>query len=485
MAFLAIDQGTTATTVMLFHADGTALARASEPTEQFYPKAGWVEHDAENIYQSVVRAVEKVCAAAKGVKIDAVGITNQRETSVMWDRKTARPLGRAIVWQCRRTTARCEELSEHQLLIRQKTGLPLNAYFSATKFEWLLNQHLKARPQQVCLGTIDAYLLYRLSGGALHATDITNASRTMLYNIYQGCWDTQLCSLFGVDPAFLPQVYPSAHSFATITEIAALKGVAICSLAGDQQAALFGQGVYEAGGMKNTYGTGAFVLLHTGARAVTNPAGMITTPVCDAHGKAAWGIEGSIYIAGAAVQWLRDELGLIDSAEQTEQIAQSIDDTDGVYFVPGFVGLGAPYWDMHARGLLCGLSRGSGKAHIVRAVLESLAYQSKDVIEAMSGHAGVQAPVLRVDGGAAANDFLMQFQADILDIPVERPELVETTAVGAAQLSALGCGAFASAAELRWAGRMRRFEPALSPERRHQLYEGWKAAIARCRLRES
>jgi glycerol kinase len=492
-AILALDQGTTGSTALVFGPEGEVLGRAYAEIQQHYPQPGWVEHDAEEIWQKSRRVMVEAVAAS-GVApsaVRAIGITNQRETTVLWDRRTGDPVYRAIVWQSRQTTAICERLraAGHEPLFHERTGLVLDPYFSGSKIAWLLEGdaalRARARAGEIAFGTIDSWLIHRLTGGRVHATDPTNASRTLLYDIHERRFDPELLAILGIPASMLPEVRPSAGVFGeTAAQDGLAAGIPIAGVAGDQQAALFGQGCFEAGMAKNTYGTGAFLVLNTGTRRVISRRGLLTTLCCDALGGAAYALEGSVFVAGAAVQWLRDELGLVRSASETGPIAESVSDTAGVYVVPAFTGLGAPYWDAGARGAIVGLTRGAGRAQLVRATLESLAYQSRDVIDVMNAESGVTLRELRVDGGACANDFLMQFQADILGVPVDRPSLVDTTAAGAAFLAGLGSGLWKDAAAL--AARRRRdrlFTPSMPPERREALYAGWTAAVERVRTR--
>jgi glycerol kinase len=426
-------------------------------------------------------------AGVSGAQIAAIGVTNQRETTVVWDRDTGRPVHRAIVWQDRRTAEHCARLRARGLerQVRRTTGLVLDPYFSATKLAWLL-RHVprlaeRARRGEVCFGTVDSWLLWKLTGGAVHATDATNASRTLLYDIRRHRWDPAMCRLFGVPAAMLPEVRPPAGDFGVTTRDLLGAPVPVAGMAGDQQAALFGQGCVRPGLAKNTYGTGCFLLLHTGDRAVTSKHGLLTTVACGAQGEVAYALEGSVFIAGAAIQWLRDGLGLLGAAADSEGLARSVDSSLGVHLVPAFVGLGAPYWDAEARGAVLGLTRGVTKAHLVRAALESLAYQTRDVADAMVADGG-RLRTLRVDGGASANDFLMQFQADLLGVTVERPSLVETTAMGAAVLAGQARGVWRGPADLERARRITaRFRPGLSKARREALQRGWRDAVARVR----
>jgi len=489
---VGLDQGTTGTTALVFDRRGRLAGRAYREFTQHYPRPGWVEHDPEEIWRvtlGVLRAAVRR-AGARGRDVAAMGITNQRETTLVWDRRTGRPLHRAIVWQDRRTADRCAALRARGLEapVRAKTGLVLDPYFSATKLAWLL-EHVRgasarAHRGELCFGTIDSWLLWRLTGAAVHATDPTNASRTLLYDIHARAWDPELCDLFGVPAALLPTVHPSSGVFGETTADVLGARVPIAGVAGDQQAALFGQGCVEAGLAKNTYGTGCFLLLHTGERPIVSNGGLLTTVACDARGGPAYALEGSVFVAGAALQWLRDGLRLIRRAADSERLARTVDSTLGVYLVPAFVGLGAPYWDADARGALLGLTRGVTYAHVVRAALEALAFQTRDVVDAMAADAGTALRALRVDGGAAANGFLMQFQADLLGVPVERPKLVETTAMGAAFLAGLATGFWRSPAELGRARQLdRRFRPRMTASQREALYRGWQEAVERVRSR--
>jgi len=488
---VAIDQGTTGSTVLVFDARGRVVGRAYSEFTQHYPKPGWVEHDAEEIW-TVTRRVLRQAVRRAGVgarAIRAIGITNQRETVVVWDRATGRPLHRALVWQDRRTADFCEALRARgsEPIVRRKTGLLLDPYFSGTKLTWLLRNvrglEARARRGDVCFGTIDSWLLWKLTGGAVHATDPTNASRTLLYDIHRQRWDAELCRLLGVPMTMLPEVRPSAGIFGETTRDLLGATVPVAGMAGDQQAALFGQGCVRPGLAKNTYGTGCFMLVNTGASPVRSRNGLLTTVACDARGGVAYALEGSVFIAGAAIQWLRDGLRLLKKAGDSEALAKSVDSTLGVHFVPAFVGLGAPHWDPEARGAIVGLTRGVTTAHVVRAALESLAFQTRDVAEAMRAD-GARLRRLRVDGGASANDFLMQFQADVLGIPVERPALVETTAMGAAFLAGLATEVWRSAEALDRARRITAvFRPRMSARVRDSAYAGWLDAVARVKTR--
>ncbi len=485
---LAIDQGTTGTTVMIFDAAGRIRGRGYSEFQQHYPRPGWVEHDPEEIWsvtQRVIRAaLRNARVAAK--EIAAIGITNQRETTVLWDRASGKPVHRAIVWQDRRTAPICEALKADgaELTIRQKTGLVTDPYFSGTKLKWLFDHVKQARQRagRLAFGTIDTWLMWKLTGGQLHATDYTNASRTLLYNIHDRRWDDELLRLLNVPADVLPQVVPSA-GVAGITDARAFgAAVPIAGIAGDQQAALFGQACFQPGMVKNTYGTGCFLLMYTGGEVVESRRGLLTTMACAADGTPAYALEGSVFIAGAAVQWLRDGLKLFKHAKDSERLARQVDSSLGVYMVPAFVGLGAPYWDAAARGALVGLTRGVTTAHITRATLESLAYQTRDVVDSMVADAGRPLTTLRVDGGAVANDFLMQFQADLSGVSVDRPKVAETTALGAALLAGLGVGVWKSARDLERVRQTDRiFRPRMAPEKREALYQGWRRAVAAVR----
>jgi glycerol kinase len=490
-AVLAIDQGTTGSTALVFSRSGAVLARAYAELTQRYPEPGWVEHDPEEIWRTSLAVMERALQMA-GVgqgELAAIGITNQRETTVLWDRATGAAIHPAIVWQSRQTAQICERLRQQGRapLMRSRTGLVVDAYFSATKIRWILDRYPDAQTRAeaggLAFGTVDSWLLWKLTGGRVHATDPTNASRTLLFDIHRRDWDPDLLSFLDLPRPLLPDVRPSSGVFGVTVQCGGLPaGVPVAGIAGDQQAALYGQGCWEPGMAKNTYGTGCFLLMNTGNECRISPGGLLTTIACDAAGQPVYALEGSIFIAGAAVQWLRDELGLIDDAAESGPIAESVADTGGVYVVPAFAGLGAPYWDMGARGAVVGLTRGSNRAHLVRATLEAIAFQSRDVIEVFNSDSGIALTELRVDGGAAANDFLMQFQADILGVPVDRPRLLDTTAAGAAFLAGLAVGFWAGPGELAATrGRERRFEPRMPEAERTRLYAGWKDAVARAR----
>jgi glycerol kinase len=480
---LAIDQGTTGTTCLVVAADGAIAGRAYREITQHYPQPGWVEHDATEILDKTVSAAREAVKAS-GVMPRAIGITNQRETVVVWDRATGTPVGRAIVWQDRRTADRCRELAPKASEITARTGLVVDPYFSATKLEWMLRDAgvaRRARAGELLAGTIDSWLIWRLTGGAVHATDPTNASRTMLYDIDQLAWSDELCTLFGVPREMLPEVRPSSGSFGETTPDLLGAAIPIGGVAGDQQSALFGQGCWEAGSAKNTYGTGAFLLLNTGRQRPRGGEGILTTIACDRTGQPAYALEGAIFIAGAAVQWLRDGLGIIGTAAETEALARSVESNDGVYFVPALVGLGAPDWEPNARGTIVGLTRGATRAHLARAALEAMTYGTRDVLDVMRTSAGGgldgwhEAP-LRVDGGATANDWLMQFQADVLDKHVERPLNIETTALGAAGLAGLATGVWNSPDEFLHSRSFSKFAPG-DTARAERDHAGWRRAV--------
>jgi len=488
---LAIDQGTTGSRAIVFDQRGRTVASAYEEFPQYFPRPGWVEHDPEEIWRSVYRTIQKALANVPGRSLAAVGITNQRETTVIWDRKSGRPAARAIVWQCRRTADRCRELAAEpgmSRLIRGKTGLPIDAYFSATKAEWILDRgglRERAKKGRLAFGTTDSWVLAKLTGGASHATDPTNASRTMLYNIRKLDWDGDLLGIFGIPAAVLPQVLPSSGEFGRTVRLGRLPaGIPVMGIAGDQQAALFGQAGFRPGAIKNTYGTGSFILLNTGREIVESRHGLITTVACGPEGKAVYALEGSVFVAGAAIQWLRDQLGLVQSAAESAAAAEAVADNGGVYFVPAFVGLGAPYWDAEARGAIVGLTRGANRNHIIRAAVEQMAYSIRDVLETMRRESGLRIRELRVDGGASANDVLCRFQADILGIPVLRPKTVETTALGAAYLAGLAAGIWDSTAAIeRLAVDERKFTPSMTRGQADKLYAGWQAAVRKARTR--
>ena len=492
---LALDQGTTSSRAIIFDETGKPVASASQEFKQHYPQPGWVEHDPDDLWRSQ-RDVAREVLRSSGLKAEnlvACGIANQRETTIVWDRQTSKPIYPAIVWQDRRTAARCAELKEvgAESLVRERTGLVLDPYFSGTKVAWILDHIPGARRRaelgELAFGTVDSWLVWNLSHTKTHVTDCTNASRTMLFNIHMGDWDPELLQLIGVPRAMLPEVYPSSHAFCMIAPTVLGSPVPITGIAGDQQAALFGQGCHKPGMAKNTYGTGCFMLMNTGGRVVTSANGLLSTAAAQI-GRAVdardvdkeYALEGSVFIGGAVVQWLRDELGFFEKAEQVEGLAATVLDNGGVYVVPAFAGLGAPHWDPHARGAIVGLTRGSSRAHLARAALESIAYQSADLLEAMQKDSGDTLSELRVDGGAAANDLLMQFQADILGVPVVRPKVLETTALGAAYLAGLYTDVWKSREEIAAQWQMdRRFTPQMSREDAAQLMVRWHEAVKR------
>jgi len=486
---LALDQGTTSSRAILFDGGGRAVASHSVEFEQLFPQPGWVEHDAEAIWQSQLASM-RTAVEKSGVdpgEIAAIGITNQRETVLVWDRHTGRPIHNAIVWQDRRTASECDELTRRGYAdaIREKTGLIIDPYFSGTKIAWLLDHvpgaRKKAENGDLLAGTIDSWLIYQLTGGRVHATDMTNASRTMLYNIHTLEWDRELARWLDIPLSMLPAVVPSSGMIGECEPAHLGKAIPICGAAGDQQAALFGQACFAEGEAKNTYGTGCFLLMNTGETCVNSEHRLLTTIAWGFEDRVEYALEGSIFMAGATIQWLRDELRLIETAAESERLARAVPDTGGVYVVPAFVGLGAPYWDPYARGMMIGMTRGTGRGHIVRAALESLAYQTRDVLTAMEQDAGIPLRGLKVDGGASANGFLMQFQSDILDVPVIRPALVETTAMGAAFLAGLAAGVFPDREAIRACWRQdTRFEPAMEESVRTRLYAGWRRAVERC-----
>jgi glycerol kinase len=477
---LALDEGTSSARAAIYNRAGERVAMESVPFGTSYPQPGWVEQDAEEIWQAQLEAARGAMARAGigGGEIAALGITNQRETAVVWERRSGKPVAPAIVWQCRRTAARCQQLDGKRIAAR--TGLMADAYFSGPKFEWILDHVRPGREGDWLCGTIDAWLIWKLTGGRVHATDVTNASRTMLMDLERGQWDRELLELFGIPERMLPRIVGSSEVIGQTEASHFGAEIPIAGVAGDQQAALFGQACFRHGLSKNTYGTGCFALFHTGGERRQPANGLLGTRAAAAGREAAFALEGSVFVAGAAVQWLRDQLKLIPTAAASQAMAESVADSGGVYVVPAFVGLGAPYWDQHARGAIVGITRGSTSAHIVRATLESIAYQTRDLVEAMEAEAGEPLEELRVDGGASANDFLMQFQADILNRRIVRPADIETTALGAAYLAGLAAGVWASTEQLEqfWqAGRV--FEPRLEASRREELYAGWKEAVGR------
>jgi len=474
---LAIDQGTTGTYAVLYNQQGRIAAKAYRAITQIYPQPGWVEHDPIEIWHTVEAVVKELCSHCQA-KIAAVGITNQRETTVVWNRKSGIPVCNAIVWQCRRTTGECEELKSHEALFRKKTGLPVDAYFSGTKLAWILNNYPSLAAEDLLFGTIDTWLIWKLTDGKVHATDYTNASRTLIFNITEKKWDLELCNLLDIPEALLPEVKSSIDDFGRVNSLPGLKGVPIFGVAGDQQAALFGQACFSSGDVKNTYGTGCFLLLNTGEKAIFSEKGLVTTLAVNGRGHPCFALEGSIFIGGAAIQWLRDELGLLEESSDSEAAALAVEGNAGVYLVPAFVGLGAPYWDMDARGIITGLTRGVNRNHIIRASLEAMVYQTYDVLKAMEEESGFCIKTLAVDGGAAANDFLMQFQADILESPVTRPKNIESTSLGVAYMAGLKTGFWKDSKELEGIRSIEKeFNPAMSEDTRNSLLAGWRKAL--------
>ena len=487
---MALDQGTTSSRCILFDRQGNVVSMAQKEFTQIYPKTGWVEHDAMEIWSSqygvAAEAMAKIGADAGD--IDAIGITNQRETTIVWDRNTGVPVYNAICWQCHRTADRIDELKAqgYDKLIKSKTGLVPDAYFSATKIGWILDNvegaRKKAEAGELLFGTVDTWLIWKLSKGRIFVTDYTNASRTMLFNIHTRSWDDELLELFGVPRSMLAQVRPSSCIYGTTDEGLLGGEIKLAGAAGDQQAALFGQCCYGEGDVKNTYGTGCFLLMNTGKRAFESENGLITTIAADTDEEPSYALEGSVFVAGAAIQWLRDEMRMIDSSAQSEEYAKAVPDTNGVYVVPAFIGLGAPYWNQYCRGMVVGITRGCSKEHFVRATLESLAYQTHSVLKSMEQDTGLAISSLRVDGGASANDFLMQFQADILGADVLRPECIETTALGAAYLAGLATGYWQSREEIEKNWQLsHRFVPSMSDAIRQERLKGWDKAV-RCAL---
>ncbi|HHW03646.1 MAG TPA: glycerol kinase GlpK [Thermoanaerobacterales bacterium] len=485
---MALDQGTTSSRAIIFDENGSIVSVANKEFTQIYPKPGWVEHDPMEIWGTQIGVAKEVLEKA-GISpedIAAIGITNQRETTIVWDKNTGKPVYNAIVWQCRRTAPICDDLKNKGLAetIRQKTGLVVDAYFSGTKVKWILDNvegvREKAEKGEVIFGNVDTWLIWNLTGGKVHVTDYSNASRTMLFNIHKLEWDEDILKELNIPKAMLPEPKPSSHIYGKTSKETFGAEVPIAGDAGDQQAALFGQACYSAGMAKNTYGTGCFMLMNTGEKAVESKSGLLTTIAWGVDGKVEYALEGSIFIAGAVVQWLRDELRIIDNSAQSEEYATKVADNNGVYLVPAFVGLGAPYWDMYARGTIVGLTRGAKREHIIRAALESITYQTRDVLEAMQKDSGITLTNLKVDGGAVANNFLMQFQSDILGVPVSRPKVIETTALGAAYLAGLATGYWGSREEIAAKWQIDRvFKPDMDEEKRNGLYNGWKKAVKR------
>jgi glycerol kinase len=482
---LSIDQGTTGSRAFVFDAQGHVVASAYREFKQYYPKPGWVEHDANQIWDSVDAVIRRAVALSRidPKSIAAIGITNQRETTVLWDRKTQRPFYHAIVWQCRRTAEACARLKKYERLFRRTTGLVIDAYFSGTKIQWLLDHvkglRRKAASGQVAFGTIDSWLTFKLTNGGAHVTDMTNASRTLIFDIKAKTWSKPLLKLLNIPDNILPKVLPSSSVFGyTAKGVAGLpEGIPITAVMGDQQAALYGQGCFTPGSVKNTYGTGCFMLLNTGKKCVYSSKGLLTTLGCDAQGQPVYVLEGAVFIAGAAIQWLRDELKMIKDSPSSEKMIAGLKDTNGVYLVPAFVGLGAPYWDSQARGIITGLTRGANRQHIIRAALESMAYQTKEVFDLMGRESGLRVKVLAVDGGACRNNFLMQFQSDMLGIAVARPLIVDTTAAGAAYLAGVSAGLWKPRDILKIKTIERTFKPRMSSKEARIKFDGWQHAV--------
>ena len=485
---LAFDQGTTSSRAILFDKNGNIVSVAQREFTQIFPQPGWVEHDPNEIWQSQIEVAREAVAKAniQPREIAAIGITNQRETAIVWDRETGKPISNAIVWQDRRTAGFCDELKTRGLeaYVKENTGLVIDAYFSGTKINWILNNvegaRQKAHEGKLCFGTVDTWLIWNLTKGKVHATDFSNASRTLVYNIKELKWDEQLLHEFDIPASLLPEVLPSSGHFgATHPDVFFDLEIPIAGVAGDQQSALFGQTCFEPGMAKNTYGTGCFMLMNTGTERVVSQHGLLTTIAWSVDGKVEYALEGSVFIAGAAIQWLRDGLKLIDTAPDSEYYAMKVEDTGGVFVVPAFAGLGAPYWDMYARGGIFGLTRGTRKEHLIRATLESLAFQTYDILEVMEKDAGIQLKTLKVDGGACSNNLLMQFQADILEVKVERPKVIETTALGAAYLAGLAAGFYKKDKLADNEHISACFEPKMKQEKREKLLKGWKKAVER------
>ncbi len=485
---MALDAGTTSVRCILFDKKGEIVSVSQREFPQYYPNDGWVEQDAYEIWHAQLSVAREAMgkAGCMAEEVAAVGITNQRETVVVWDRTTGEPVCHAIVWQCRRTADYCDTLKKDGLaeFIRERTGLVVDPYFSGTKLRWILENVSGARKLaedgRLLFGTVDTWLIWKLTGGRVHVTDYSNASRTMLYNIHELCWDKDLLKLFGIPEAMLPEVRPSSECYGYTDARLFGREIPICSAAGDQQSALFGQACFSVGDVKTTYGTGGFLLMNTGGEAVSSENGLLTTIAWGEGGRVEYALEGSVFVAGAAIKWLRDEVQLISSARECDVLSESVEDSGGVYLVPAFVGLGAPYWDPYARGAIIGLTRDSGRVDIVRATLDSIAYQTGDVIEAMIEASGVRPAVIRADGGASVSDILLSFQADICRIDVERPRCVETTALGAAYLAGLACGFWSGREDIvRNRGVDRVFAPAMPQERRDTLVEGWHRAVGR------
>ena len=488
---LAIDQGTTSSRAILFNHQGTIITLAQKPFQQYFPKPGWVEHDPNEIWYTQSSVIKEAMAKADVTDshIACIGIANQRETTIIWDRETGFPVYNAIVWQCRRTAEQIDELKEkgYGPMLQKRTGLVPDAYFSASKIAWILD-HVKgareaAEKGELLFGTVDTWLIWNLTKGAVHVTDYTNAARTMLFDIHRCCWEEEILELFRIPKEMLPEVRPSSGFFGETQEQIFGGKIPVMGVAGDQQAALFGQCCFEKGDVKNTYGTGCFLLMHTGKEPIISRHGLLTTIAAGTAGEVEYALEGSVFVAGAAIQWLRDGMRMIRTAGQSEEYAKRVPDSNGVYIVPAFAGMGAPYWNPYARGTIVGLTRGCKKEHFIRATLESIAYQAKDVIYAMEEDAGVTLNGLRVDGGASANNMLVQFQADIIDAAVLRPECIETTALGAAYLAGLAAGYWKDRDEIRENWQLgRRFEPVMDSGERKKLLRGWQRAVRCARL---
>ncbi len=486
---LSIDQGTTGSRALIFNAQGKIISSHYQEFTQYFPRPGWVEHDAEEVWNSCVHCIQQTLRKAhlSSREILAVGITNQRETTVLWDRKTSSPVSRAIVWQCRRTAPMCQEkfLKSKKEFFRQKTGLVLDAYFSGTKIKWLLDHtkglRQRARRGEICFGTIDSWLIWKLTAGGVHATDFTNAARTLIFNIRTLQWDEELLRILDIPKEILPNVQASGSVFGFVKAGTAglSSSIPIAAVAGDQQAALYGQGCTQPGTIKNTYGTGCFLVLNTGKKLIYSKDGLLSTLACDEAGKPAYALEGSIFIAGAVIQWLRDQLKILKRSADSQKMVQGLKDTGGVYFVPAFTGLGAPYWKGDARGMICGLTRGTDGRQILRAALESIAYQTKDVFDLMQKSFGKSIRALKVDGGACQNNFLMQFQADLLSCQIIRPKQIESTACGVAHLAGVTMGLWNKKDLERFHQEDRIFKPAMPALRRKMLYEGWRKAVSR------
>ncbi|HRC81235.1 MAG TPA: glycerol kinase GlpK [Sedimentibacter sp.] len=485
---LALDQGTTSSRAILFDRNGRIVNMSQKEFTQIYPAPGWVEHNPLEIWETQVNAAKEAIRGVDVSEIACIGITNQRETTILWDKNTGKPVYNAIVWQSRQSSDICDELKKLGLesYIRENTGLVIDAYFSGTKIKWILDNvegvREKAEKGEILFGTVDTWLVWNLTGGKIHITDYSNASRTMIYNIKTLKWDEKLLDILNIPPEILPEVRQSSEIYGN-TKAEIFGGqIPVSGIAGDQQAALFGQLCFQEGMAKNTYGTGCFLLMNTGEKPVQSKKGLLTTIAWGLNGKVEYALEGSIFVAGAAIQWLRDELKIIHDAADSEYFAKKVESTNGVYVVPAFTGLGAPYWDMYARGVIVGLTRGANRNHIIRATLEAIAYQTRDVIEAMIEDSGINLTVLKVDGGASANDFLMQFQSDILNVNIERPDITETTALGAAYLAGMATGFWKSKGEVIQNWNMnKKFIPAMGEDERNKLYTGWKKAVERAK----